>query len=340
MIWLGLFLALVSAVLINLGMFVEHRATSGTATLSVRHPLTSLFQLAKNPMWLLGYASGWIGWGGYVAALWFAPLSLVQGVAAGGIGVLALLIELFGGVRLRRGEWVAVGASMVGLVLIGTTVGLSPHIHSEGHRAGTVLVALGVLVLIGGLVFAGAARLSNWGGALAAVAGVCYAAGDVATKAALLHEGWIFVGLLIVGNVLAFVALQLSFQRGGALGTVGVSILLNNALPIGAGIIVFGEHLPRGPAGYLRVIAFLAAIASASYLAMRPPPSHGGGSNDGSEGREDAGGVTGGAAPPLPIARVGATGMPWARAWPEKGQHCSVDDTHSISLANHFDQVE
>jgi hypothetical protein len=273
MIWLGLALALASAVLINLGLFAEHTATSGTARLSMRHPITSMVQLVKNPMWLVGYASGWIGWGVYLLALSFAPLSLVQGVAAGGIGVLALLIELFGGVKLRRGEWVAVAASMLGLLLIGATVGLAPHVHSHGHSARTVLASLGVLVVVGAVVFGAAARLSNWGGALAAVAGVCYAAGDVATKAALLREGWVFVALLIVGNVLGFAALQLSFQRGGALGTVGVSTLLNNALPIAAGIVVFKERLPHGPIGYLRVLAFLAAIASATYLAMRPPPA-------------------------------------------------------------------
>ena len=271
MIWLGLVLALVSAVLVNLGLFVEHHATSSVPKLQLRRPLFSLLQLAKSPVWLVGYGAGWLGWGAYILALLFAPLSLVQGVAAGGIGVLALLIQGVGGVKLTRGEWLAVVASMLGLVLIGATVGFQPHVHGHPHHQGAIFLTLGVLAALGGLVFVVAAKLSNWGSALGAVAGVCFAAGDVATKAAIARDGWVFVALLLVLNALGFVALQLSFQRGGALATAGVSSLLNNALPIAAGIVVFGEMLPRGPVGALRVAAFVAAIAGATYLAARPP---------------------------------------------------------------------
>ena len=271
MIWLGLWLALTSAVLVSLGMFVEHRASGSFLKLSLRHPLFSAFQLIRSPVWLIGYGAGWVGWGVYILALLFAPLSLVQGVAAGGIGVLALLVQVVGQVRLTRGEWLAVEASMLGLVLIAATVGYQPHVHAHNRGIEAVLIALSVLVLLGGLVFATAARLSNWGSALGAVAGVCFAAGDVATKAAIARDGWVFVAVLLVANVLGFVVLQFSFQRGGALATVGVSNLLNNALPIAAGIYVFGERLPHGAVGLARVAAFVATIAGATYLAARPP---------------------------------------------------------------------
>ncbi|MHB8245751.1 MAG: DMT family protein [Acidimicrobiales bacterium] len=273
MIWLGLSLALGSAVLINLGLFIEHRAAADVPVLRLRHPLAGMLLLLKNPAWLLGYGSGWVGWFMYIGALVFAPLSLVQGVAAAGIGVLALLVQIVAGVRLTRGEWIAVAASMLGLVLIATTVGITPHPHHHMHarRPEIIFLAIAVLVIFGSLVFGVAAKLANWGAALGAVSGVAFAAGDVATKAAITHRGWIFVALLIVLNVSGFAALQLSFQRGGALATAGVSSLLNNALPIGAGIVVFGERLPTGPPGIMRVLAFVAALAGATYLASRPP---------------------------------------------------------------------
>jgi hypothetical protein len=66
---------------------------------------------------------------------------------------------------------------------------------------------------------------------------------------------------------LAFVVLQLGFQRGGALATAGVSTLLTNALPIAAGMAVFREGVPTGVFGVLRVAAFCAVVAGAAALA-------------------------------------------------------------------------
>ena len=84
---------------------------------------------------------------------------------------------------------------------------------------------------------------------LGAAAGVLYAAGDVATKAAV--HGGASARLRACParcHGLAFVALQLGFQRGGALATAGIATLLTNALPIAAGTLVFAEGLGSGPA--------------------------------------------------------------------------------------------
>jgi hypothetical protein len=66
---------------------------------------------------------------------------------------------------------------------------------------------------------------------------------------------------------LAFVALQLGFQRGGVLATAGVASLLTNAVPIVAGIAIFGEGLPPGWGGVIRVAAFVAVVVGGAGLA-------------------------------------------------------------------------
>ena len=93
---------------------------------------------------------------------------------------------------------------------------------------------------------------------LGAAAGILYAAGDVGTKAAV-HGGARSRSCrsLLVCHGLAFVAMQLGFQRGGALATAGVATLLTNALPIAAGTLVFGEASVPGAA--LRVLALRSA---------------------------------------------------------------------------------
>ena len=77
----------------------------------------------------------------------------------------------------------------------------------------------------------------------------------------------LFWGLLLVCHGLAFVTLQLSFQRGTTLATAGLSTLLTNVLPILAGLLVFAEHMPEGAAGFLRGLGFAGAVLGATLLA-------------------------------------------------------------------------
>ena len=99
------------------------------------------------------------------------------------------------------------------------------------------------------------------GASLGIAAGVFYAAGDVATKAAAGGR-FLFVPALLAAHGLAFACLQLGFQRGRALTTVGLATLLTNSLPIAAGVVLFAE-----PAGALRVAAFVLVVAGAVLLA-------------------------------------------------------------------------
>jgi hypothetical protein len=210
----------------------------------------SLRALFTHRRWLVGFVAGLGGWVLYVGALALAPLSLVQATSAGGIGVLALLVPE----RLTRTERWGVGVAISGLLLLAISLGGSTH---GGHGSSAAVVAW-----LGGsaAVAAGAAALRT-GASLGVAAGVFYAAGDVATKAAAGGR-FLFVPALLAAHGLAFACLQLGFQRGRALTTVGLATLLTNSLPIAAGIVLFAE-----PAGPLRVAAFVLVVAGAALLA-------------------------------------------------------------------------
>ena len=88
------------------------------------------------------------------------------------------------------------------------------------------------------------------------------------TKAAVVGGGRLaFVPALLACHGLAFVSLQLGFQRGGALATAGMATLWTNALPIAAGTILFAETLPEGVRGVARVAAFACVVVGAAALA-------------------------------------------------------------------------
>jgi uncharacterized membrane-anchored protein len=69
-----------------------------------------------------------------------------------------------------------------------------------------------------------AARMLRAGAGLVMAAGLLYSAGDVATKAAVggIAPVYVFALLLAACHGLGFTCVQLSFQRGTALATVGV----------------------------------------------------------------------------------------------------------------------
>src|SRR5205807_432562 len=192
--------------------------------------------------------------------------SLVQACSAGGIAILAI-----GAGRLTQMEKAGLVASLAGLVLLGLSLGgRTPSTHGSWVP---VAVWMGVSVAAAALVAGPAARLLAGGAGLGIAAGVCYAAGDVGTKAAV-HGGarLLFVPALLACHGLAFVFLNLGFQRGRRLATAGLAVLWTNALPIAAGTILFGESLPAGWRGVVRVCAFVLVVAGGAALARRTEP--------------------------------------------------------------------
>ena len=261
----GLLASLASAFAINWGFLAQHGAASALPPLSVRRPLRSLRLLFANGRWLLGFAAGLGGWALYLSALATAPISLVQAVSAGGIGMLALLVHYRSNDQVSRTEWMGIGAAILGLALLGASLAGGSDAGGQASPralAAWLLGSAAAAALAAGL----GARALAAGAGLGITAGVLYAAGDVATKAAVTGM-LVLVPAILVAHGLAFVSLQLGFQRGRAMATAGVSTLFTNALPIVAGVVLFGEHLPGGALGALRLVAFALVTVGAAVLA-------------------------------------------------------------------------
>jgi len=253
----GLALAVASAVAIAGGYALQHSSASRLPPLTLRRPVQSLMLLVRSGPWLVGFLAGIGGWVLYVVALRLAPLSLVQAASAGGIGVLAI------GTRPNRAERFGVVAALGGLVLLALSVGSHPP-TGQGTVLGVVLwVALSAAVAAGLAARPSAATLGT-------AAGILYASGDVATKAAVLGGARLaFAPVVLACHGAAFLCMQLAFQRGGRLASAGLAVLWTNALPIAAGTALFSEALPGGVRGVLRVLAFALVLAGAVALSRR-----------------------------------------------------------------------
>lgn len=268
----GLVLALASAILINLAYLREHDAAAELPVLSMRRPLQSARLLLGDRSWLLGFAMESGGFLLYVAALVLAPLSLVQSISAGGIGVLAFASARFARRRLARREIAGVLLSVLGLAALAISL-VSGKANQGTGEIVPIVLWLGITALVAVvLVVAGRVR---YGAAVAygVAGGLFFSIGDIATK--VTTQGGArtgFVVLLLLGYGLGTALLQIGYQAGAALTVAGLATLVTNALPIAAGTVILDEPLPHGALGVVRVFAFVAVVTGAVLLARPPAP--------------------------------------------------------------------
>jgi hypothetical protein len=270
---LALALALASVVALDIGFLLQQQSVSGVPTLSLRRPLDAARSLAGARIWVVGFVVGLAGWGLYLVALSRAPLSLVQAVSGGGIGLLVLLAAALGRLRPSRRDTAGALLATGGLLLLAATLGASDGDPTRAARTlPLVLVAIGAIALAA----IGIQRRSCAGTGLAA--GCLYGLGDVASKAlfvalpahpgvgAVLSSPWLYATLAAHGG--GFLLLQRAFQQGGPVASVAPMTAVLNLLPIAAGIAVFADPFPPTPSLVgARVLAFAAVAGGATLLA-------------------------------------------------------------------------
>jgi hypothetical protein len=263
----ALVLALASAILTNLAYLREHDAAVDLPALSLRQPFRSARLLLGNRSWLVGFGMESGGFLLFVAAVALASLALVQSIAAGGIGVLALFSARLARRRLSRRELVGVALSVLGLAALAASL--------AGGRAKGGTGELGPILLWLGATAGAAVALivlgrSRYGPAVATgiAGGLFFSIGDISTKLATQGGARVaFAVLLVAGYALGTALLQIGYQAGAALTVAGLATLVTNALPIAAGTVVLDEPLPSGALGVVRLLAFVAVVAGAVLLA-------------------------------------------------------------------------
>ncbi|MDR2988809.1 MAG: hypothetical protein LBV34_28635 [Nocardiopsaceae bacterium] len=270
--WIGLGLAFVAAVVTNTAYSLEHDAAAALPRLSPRRPLRTVDFLIHDKPWMKAFAAETTGWLMYVAALRLAPLALVQAVTASGVAVLAFATARGHPSRLARRERIAVVLALAGLLALGISL-LGRESNDKHPPAIGIIIWLTACALI---AFAVIVRPPRFGRAatLGLAAGLLFADGDVSAK--LIGYGGLWL-LALIPLVIAYgvgtSVLQTAYQRGDALTAAGMATLVTNAVPIGAGFVLFGERLPKGGFAVLQILAFGCLVFSAIELGHQQVPA-------------------------------------------------------------------
>jgi hypothetical protein len=272
--WLGLGLALASAIAVNWAYAKEHDAAAALPPLTLRAPLQSVRLLVGARAWLTAFGVESLGFLCYIASLQLAPLALVQAVCAAGIAVLAF-VSCSGRVsRLSRREQTAVVLAFLGLLLLGLSL-------TGAHQSDRAPSVVGVLIWLPSCAAAAVFVVRALPTGVAAAryglaAGLFFAAGDISSKLVGYGGGWFSAILpIVVCYGLGTSVLQAAFQRGAALTAAGIATMTTNAVPIAAGFVLFDEQLPSGASGALQIAAFCLVVVSATLLGRRNPAPSG-----------------------------------------------------------------
>jgi drug/metabolite transporter (DMT)-like permease len=278
---LGLAVALVCALLTQLGFLCKHRGANHAPQIEFQSPLRSAKALFTKKWFLVGMAVGFGAWALHVLALALAPLSTVQAVLSTGVVMLAVLGNRLFGCKVPKRQWAGVAMTAGGLLLLMVTL---PH-ASEAHKAFAVPALLafeGGMLAMGALLIAVpklGAPAHHHGALLGAAAGTLFGVSDVAVKAltgvagdgplALIASPWLLTA--IIASVLAFLASARGFQEGDAVPVIACTSTAANVTCILGGILVFGDAL----AGGLMLAAQVAAFALVAAAALLTPAGHG-----------------------------------------------------------------
>jgi drug/metabolite transporter (DMT)-like permease len=262
----GLALALAAAVAINWSYVRQHDAVASLPHLSLARPREFAAHLLGSRAWLATFGAQGLGWACYLAALRLAPISLVQGIGASGIAVIAFVSTRGHPGRLSRAEQVAVVAGFLGLLLL--ALSLTGNAQSDEAPAPAAVSVWLAATIAGGLFLALPGRRIARAASLGLASGLLLAGGDICSKLVVLGHAWIAAAVpLLAAYAVGTAFLQAAFQHGQALTAAGLSTLATNAVPIAAGFSLFGEQLPGAWQSILQVIGFGVLIGSAILLA-------------------------------------------------------------------------
>ena len=277
---LSIVLALLVAVT-NAASNVLMRKAARVVPTAAQFHLSLLLRLVRSPTWMVGLALSLVTFPLGAVALGFGKLSVVQPIL-----VLELPLSLIGASwlydsRLSRSDWL--GISMMTVGLIGLLVVLVPNGgRITGIPTSTWLLGSGLNLVVVVVVYVLGRRTTQPSGRaayLGAGCGLAFGLSAVYMKSMTevfdaagmtgVLTSWQLYGSIAVAT-LAFWLLQNAYAAGQLAASQPAVTLLDPAVAILWGLIVFHEKTAGGPFLILAVAASVAIVAGALTLARSP----------------------------------------------------------------------
>ncbi len=278
-IWLSVLLITIFAVAVNLGVVFQKQAADTLPQLNVGKGFNkTILAFLTSKKWMAGLIISGIGWGFFVWALTFTPISLARSIQGSGFVVLAFFSIFFLNHQLKVSEWAAVIVVTLGIVALGL---------SEPAQEQTVSViapvrffsGVGISCVICLLVFLSRYVWKNDLNLLivfSIISGAFAGLGDVFTRAVTVETGskayllafGIMFPCLIFFYITQIFILTRAYQHGRAIVAIAVNDFCARLIAIFIGIFAMGEALPADPRHrILRLAGFIMVLFGTVLLA-------------------------------------------------------------------------
>lgn len=280
--WTVVVLSLAAAFAFALSSSLKH-VSAGDA------PQVELLQVSRlgaflratvtHRLWLAGMGCDVAGVGLQLLALHRGALAIVQPLLTSGL-VFALILRSLHShhhIGRRQVRWtIAMTASLAGFVVLTASAKTPGH---DVDRLPAILAAvLGVLVAITCIEVGRRQQQRGRSAALMGVAlGVIYAAtaallkslSDVIASSPLhVVVTWQLYVLIVLG-VLGVFLNQIAFQAGPITASLPAAATVDPLLSVAFGVLVYDEHIRRGPGGGALLIAIMATLGLAVIVLAR-----------------------------------------------------------------------
>jgi len=275
---LGFLLALICAIVTNVGFFLKHKGACQANPVDVRHPLRSGKSLFSQKWFAIGMVVAASAFAFHVAALALAPMSTVQVVLAGGVVLIAVIADRVFGIAVGRKQLLGLVLTAAGLILLVVTLPQASSAHSSFSLTAMIAFEAGLFGLGGLLILgprAGLGGHEHHGMMLGAASGVLFGVSDVAIKALTglvgqsgalgLVSPWLVV--CVAASVVAFYASAKGLQDGQAVSVIAITGTAANISGIAGGIIVFGDPMAGDTLGIVvQAIAFVMVVVASALI--------------------------------------------------------------------------
>ena len=271
--FLAIAIAVVASVCINYSLYLQKKALGKLPTVEFRLSWSVVKAFITNVPWLSAQGFNIFGFALYMIALAFAPVSIVEPIIAAGVALLAYLAIRNLGERPRRIDMYAIGATILGVVLLG--VSLAEGIPTDKLHDPVELWSFAAAILV--LAVAIPLLLRGRGGNSEA-AGLGISAGLFMGIAAVFsrllmgnfdHMWYVWLIACIFTYTPGFVILQAALQRGMAVVVVPPYNGLMEFVPIMVGTIALNEAFPKSPVLTAMRLASFALILVATVILSR-----------------------------------------------------------------------
>lgn len=270
--WLVILLSLLAAFSFAASSSLKHisaRRVPDAQSLHLNRLARFIRSTVSHPLWLAGIGCDVVGLGLQVSALHLGELAVVQPLLISGLLFALILRQRHGHQHItgRQMTWAALlTAALAGFVALAAN-GSQPVAHETADRLPAMVAGVVGALLAGVCIELGRRQRAEVRAAalLGTAVGVIYA-GTAALLKTLTDIGanaprdlptsWQLYALMTLG-VGGLLLNQLAFQAGPITASLPATSAVDPLLSIVIGVLVYDEHISRGPGGGTVLIALL-----------------------------------------------------------------------------------